>query len=140
MIHYHDGMSGPAEEKSARRILVSELAEYIGAHYSDPALSLKKLGEVFHFHPNYLSYTFKEYTGEGFSRYLSGIRLRRAGELLRATAIPVGTIAEQVGYRDAFYFERVFKRDTGLTPSEYRSKEGRKNNDGFDPFTRKFYR
>jgi AraC-like DNA-binding protein len=48
------------------------------------------------------------------------IRLDKAKELLCETTLPIGEIAEQLGFRDQYYFARFFKAKIGMTPGEYR--------------------
>ena len=55
--------------------------------------------------------------------YLANLRLRHACELLRATSMSVYEIAERCGYKDYFYFARLFKRTLGVTPSQFRGGE-----------------
>ena len=52
--------------------------------------------------------------------YLSELRIEKAKELLADVTINVKDIGQKVGYRDSSYFTKVFKRFTGVTPSEYR--------------------
>ena len=47
-------------------------------------------------------------------------RIQKAKELLRDESLSVEAIAEQVGYNDYFYFTKVFKKNTGISPSKYR--------------------
>lgn len=95
------------------------LIEYIDEHYSEP-LSLGTLSKHFHFNPSYLSSYFSTHNAEGFSEYLNKIRIRRASELLCSSALTISEISAQVGYGDHSYFTKVFKKQTGLSPSQYR--------------------
>lgn len=70
----------------------------------------------------YLCRAFKEETGKTFLEYLTARRLETAVELLRGTDCPIRDIAQLCGYQDTVYFARLFKRNTGLTPSDYRSR------------------
>ena len=70
--------------------------------------------------PSHLSRLFRQQTGLSIIDYLTRIRMRAAEELLVHRKISIGTIAAEVGYRDANYFSRVFRRETGMTPREYR--------------------
>ncbi|WP_168193764.1 AraC family transcriptional regulator [Lysinibacillus sp. SGAir0095] len=65
------------------------------------------------------AYLFERYTGLTPIHYLTEIRIRRAKELLRS-GITVAEVAEKVGYLDNFYFSRVFKKHTGLSPTMYK--------------------
>ena len=57
-------------------------------------------------------------------KYLTGLRMNRAEELLRSTDWPVKRISEECGFNDPFYFIKAFKKFAGQTPSTYR-KEAR---------------
>ena len=63
---------------------------------------------------------FYKVTGLPHTQYQLVIRLDKAKELLCETALPIGEIADQLGFRDQYYFARFFKAKTGMTPSEYR--------------------
>lgn len=70
--------------------------------------------------PNYFCYIFKKDTGMSFNEYLNYIRISKAKELLKTSDCMVYEIAEQVGYHDYTYFTKVFKKNCGCSPSEYR--------------------
>ena len=55
-----------------------------------------------------------------FSKYLTSKRIQKAKELLEDDRLSVEQIAEMVGYRDYFYFTKVFKKTEGVSPSSYR--------------------
>lgn len=138
-LSYFDGAAATAADNDRRRSLADLLARYIDEHFAEPALSLKSLGEIFHFHPNYISYTFKEYMGAGFASYLRQKRLYKACELLKSGAL-VKDAAFSVGFSDAFYFEQCFRKYIGVTPTEYREREklaAKKRRK--DDFASKFY-
>jgi len=63
---------------------------------------------------------FHKVTGLPHTQYQLGIRLDKAKELLCETTLPIGEIADQLGFRDQYYFARFFKAKTGVTASEYR--------------------
>ncbi|GIP46916.1 hypothetical protein J53TS2_05070 [Paenibacillus sp. J53TS2] len=98
------------------------LLEYIDEHYGEP-LSLSSLSRHFHFNPSYLSSYFSTHNDEGFSEYLNRIRIAKAMELLRTDVLPISEIGSQVGYSDPSYFTKVFKKQTGLSPREYRRQQ-----------------
>jgi AraC-like DNA-binding protein len=58
--------------------------------------------------------------GESPARYLDGIRIRKAQELLIGTSRSVKEISLEVGYRDPLYFSRAFRRKVGLSPKAFR--------------------
>ncbi|MCM3785741.1 AraC family transcriptional regulator [Neobacillus mesonae] len=71
--------------------------------------------------PYTLSRLFKQITGVNFVDYLTEYRVDRAKEMLRLTDMKINEIAEGVGYKHS-YFNRIFKKYEGLTPSQYRDK------------------
>ena len=72
----------------------------------------------------YFSRKIKAETGATFLEKLTELRVSNAKKRLLMTGLPVGEIGRSVGYPDSNYFVKVFKRSTGLTPSEYREKNG----------------
>lgn len=124
-------------EDGVRRALAQAVADYLDGHFSEK-ITLAALSEIFHFNANYLSYTFKEFTGTGINRYITKRRMEKACGLLTGTALSIKEIAGQSGYEDALYFERAFRKYTGISPTKYRQKSG--GSSRFDAFTRQFYR
>ena len=74
--------------------------------------------------PYYFSKIFKEETGENFIEYVTNIRITKAKELLEKSEFSMKEICAEVGYSDPNYFSRTFKKNVGVTPTEY--KESRK--------------
>jgi len=109
-------MKGSYYEKLFLRIKT-----YIEDHYMYD-VSLDTIANEFSFHPNYLSKLFKEETGKNFIDYLTGIRIRIAKELLMDVKHSINEVAAMVGYSDAKYFSKVFKKYVGLSPKEYIGK------------------
>ena len=72
----------------------------------------------------YLSKLFKEEMGTGFTEYVTKVRLEEAEKLLADTVLSIMEIAAAVGYPDEKYFSRLFKKSTGIKPSEYRKIYG----------------
>ena len=64
--------------------------------------------------------SFKQYTGMPPRQYLTSIRVKKAQELLESTDYGVGEIGSIVGYENPLYFSRIFKKQTGISPAEYR--------------------
>lgn len=104
-------------EKNAE--FASKCMEWMNQHYGED-ISLDGLAEFLGLTPAYCSAMIKEAAGVTFSKCLLDIRLRRAKELLLKTDLRIYEIAEQVGYSDVKYFNRVFKKETGVIPTQYR--------------------
>jgi two-component system response regulator YesN len=83
-------------------------------------LSLEKIARNFNFNPSYLSKIFVKYSGEPPSKYLMSLRINEAKYLLtQHRNLSVKEVGEGVGYPDQFYFSRIFKQVTGVTPKEF---------------------
>lgn len=98
--------------------VVAQVQEYIQSHLSE-RLTLADVAAVFNFSPNYLSQLFGKYGDSGFVEYITETRIAAAKEMLEQGDLKVYEIAEKLGYESAFYFSKVFKKVTGLSPREY---------------------
>lgn len=83
-------------------------------------ISVNKISQKVYLSPNYISLIFKKQTGTTITDYLTAIRIDRAKELLLDEELLIQQISEMVGYEDASYFSKVFKKNTGITPLKYR--------------------
>lgn len=83
-------------------------------------LTLASLASAQNVSRGYLSTSFKRETGKTLSEYVREKRIVRAKELLLSTGLQVQSVAQQCGFDDVQYFTRQFKRETGMTPVEYR--------------------
>ncbi|MDR0689276.1 MAG: response regulator [Spirochaetaceae bacterium] len=102
-------------------VKVREALDYLEVHYDDPALSLQGLCKKLDISTSYFSAVLKKHHDKTFVEELTGIRIRKAMELLRTTDLMTYEIAEKVGYRDAHYFSLSFRKSTGFTATEYRN-------------------
>ena len=113
-------VTGILKERSETEMRPIRLAKrYMQENYNMP-ITLEDVAAVAGFHPTYFSTVFKKITGENFLEHLSGLRMKEARELLCDDHLRIEDIAEKVGYADAKYFVKLFKKSTGLTPQEYR--------------------
>lgn len=101
--------------------LLQQARDYIDAHFRDPNLSLVEVAAHAHLSPSHFSTVFSQETGQTFKEYLTEIRIRTAKELLRTTTQRSFEIADQIGYSDPHYFSYVFRKQTGLSPKEFRA-------------------
>jgi two-component system response regulator YesN len=102
--------------------LIRQAKEYLEQHYTNPELSLNEVASQANLSASHFSVVFSQETGQTFKEYLTEIRINKAKELLRMTALRSADIAYQVGYNDPHYFSSVFKKNTGLSPIEFRSQ------------------
>lgn len=73
--------------------------------------------------PSGLIKKFRKEVGVPPLRYLIGLRIRKAKELLVNTTVGIGEIAEQTGFENIYYFSKIFKKETSLSPMEYRKQQ-----------------
>lgn len=110
------------QPKGQYKDLIHQAKEYIGNHYTDPELSLNAVAARVNLSASHFSVVFSQETEQTFKEYLTELRINKAKELLRMTALRSADIAYQVGYNDPHYFSSVFKKHTGSSPSEFRSQ------------------
>ena len=110
-------------DKSSRAI-IDTVATYLTIHAAEK-ISLQAVAEEFGFNYTYLSYLFKKTLGKSPSEYLTQCRIDQAKRLLtQSEEHSIKEISNAVGYDDPYYFSRIFKATTGLSPSEYRKQNG----------------
>lgn len=101
--------------------IISETQKYIADHLN-AKLSLGEISNAVSISPSYLSLFFKQVAGYNISEYILDTRINKAMELLGSTEYKLSDIAEMLGFYDQFYFSKVFKQYTGISPSSYRNK------------------
>ncbi|MCR5634897.1 MAG: helix-turn-helix domain-containing protein [Lachnospiraceae bacterium] len=92
---------------------------YIAQNYSKDII-LDDVSKELQMSPYYFSKLFKKRTGKNFIEYLTDVRIEKAKELLRNSTKSMKEICMEVGYTDPNYFSRTFKKNVGVTPSEYK--------------------
>ena len=102
--------------------LAQQIKQFIDRSYAQP-LTLEEVADRFFLHPVYLSMMFKEKTGETFQDYLRRVRMERAKHLLVTTKYRIDRISVMIGYENTKYFYKVFKKETGFTPADYRQRQ-----------------
>ena len=95
--------------------------QYISQKYSEP-IRIGEIAKHCGLDRSYLSKLFKNATDMTPQEYLLSFRMNKAKELLKDSSISVQNVAYSVGYNDPLSFSKFFKRETGLSPSEYRKK------------------
>ena len=110
------------EGESDRNALVMDhVRKYMEDNYMAD-LSLDSVSEILHISPAYLSAQFKKYQKMNFLDCLTELRINAAKELLADPFRSAAEVASMVGYEDASYFARAFKKRTGMTPTQYRKE------------------
>lgn len=99
--------------------LIQSAIYFIHEHYNEP-ISLSTAAEKLSITPQYLSKLFMQETSQTFIDYLTHIRMEKAKSMLTNTNLQINLISNRVGYPDPKYFCTIFKKNTGLTPNQYR--------------------
>lgn len=99
--------------------LVRNVMNYVTLHISEK-LTLSVIAAYFHKNASYLSEHFHKETGEGLTKYIQKERMRVAIRYFNTTNMSVAEVAGSVGIHDFGYFSRIFKKQVGCTPSQYK--------------------
>lgn len=108
--------------KVGKNAIVEKTKRFIEEHFREN-VTLETAAQEVYLSPVYLSFLFKQVEGVNLSDYLTEIRLAEAKRLLVETSLKTYEVALCSGYQDEKYFSRLFKKRTGLTPTEYRNRE-----------------
>lgn len=100
--------------------IVRKAKDYINEHFSE-AISVKDVADAVCISESYFKSIFKKNSGFSYSEYLTKVRMDQAMELLITTEKSVTEIAMDVGYQTPNSFSSLFKREIGLTPTQYKS-------------------
>lgn len=95
-----------------------QILEYLQTNHSQKITSAS-LEEVFHHNFDYMNRRFKQYTGTTIFAFLEKYRIEQSKKLLKSRQFTIAEIAENLGFCNAFYFSRVFKKHEHITPREY---------------------
>lgn len=133
-VNSHDGMMGYLREliehlwklrsDSSDKYgdMIDKVRDYINRHYHNNQFGLKDMAEHVCVSPSHLSKIYSQETGQTLTEYLTQTRMKKAMELLSGTNQKTFEIAYDVGYSDHHYFSNLFKKITGMTPTEYRKQ------------------
>lgn len=122
----HQYLGGQHEESKTVNDKFREMLRHIDENYAEP-LYLKELCNQFYINMSYCCELFQKHANMTFSQYLTHVRINKACEMMRYHHATVAEACDRVGYKDYFYFNKVFKKTMGCTPAEYRKnalKEG----------------
>ncbi|MGD0031190.1 response regulator [Paenibacillus illinoisensis] len=101
---------------------VSEIYQFIQDHYHLSHLTTRMISEYAYLSQTYLCALFKKETGKTINEHITEVRIAKAKELLQDHHMKLYEIAAKIGLTDANYFSSMFKKATGLTPTQYREK------------------
>ncbi len=108
----------PADKKIK---IIIDAKTYINRHYAEN-ITLESVSAETGVSPTYFSKLFSKITGTKFIDFVTQVRIAHAKELLRNSQYKIFAVAEMTGYDNTTYFSYLFKKETGMTPQEYRIK------------------
>jgi len=111
---------GSREGNRAEPVEIWKARNFIHEHSNDE-LSLTQVAKAVNISPNHLSEKFKQVTGVNFVKYVARARYEKAATLLGNGVLRVSEIAFAAGFQSLSQFNRVFKKFSGKSPSEYRA-------------------
>ncbi|MGF7144958.1 two-component system response regulator YesN [Anaerotaenia torta] len=111
------------ERTDTAKLLINKAVDYLGEHYCDSELSVDTLCGYLNVSATYFSVLFKRETGLSFINYLTKVRMEKALWLLNTTDEKTYNISAMVGYTEPNYFSYVFKKQYGVSPSNYRKSK-----------------
>ena len=100
--------------------IILKAKEYINKNYADQNTTLTTVAEVVCLSPNHFSTIFSQECKTTFIEYLTNVRIENAKKLIKTTDMKGYDIAYECGFSDPHYFSYIFKKNTGLTPREYK--------------------
>ncbi len=112
----------PQENETTRVVQVMGFVKgYLTENYMNE-ISMNQLAEQVGFSPFYFSRLFKQQFRMGFVDYLNDLRIAAAKSLLDDPTLTLKVVASRCGYDTPSYFAKIFKKRTGMTPTEYRQR------------------
>ena len=106
--------------------LTASIKEYIETRCEEN-VRIEEICSAFGYSKSFLCRFFKKHTGEGLSEYANKVKMAKAKELLRDENFNITQISTRLSYENPQYFARAFKRENGMTPTEWRNMAHIKN-------------
>ncbi len=121
-------LMGEEEEAGSVYPIIGHVKAYIGEHLSED-LRIEVLADMHNISASYLSRLFSQAEGEPISTYILRMRIEHAIALMKTNKYKIQNIVQMCGFQSPSYFSTVFKKHTGLAPSEYNLllRSGREN-------------
>ena len=112
-----------ARSRQVEDALIARCQAWIADHYGEPA-PVAAMAKLSGLPERSFKRRFEQATGMSPLEYVHTLRLEEAKQMLEASDLPIEAIANEVGYEDAGFFARLFKRNVDLTPGQYRKRFG----------------
>ena len=110
------------DKKNQKKMVTEYIKDYVDENYMKQDTNPGNIADRFGVSVSYIGMLFREQQKTTITKYIKQLRVSKAAELLTGTKLQIQTISNKVGYSDQNYFARIFKKQTGLSPGEYRNK------------------
>ncbi len=110
------------KDTDPQETIINNAISYILTNYPSQELSLPVIADYCHISPSYLSRIFKDKKGYTITEQVNRTRIEEARHLLQVSNSTIEKIAKKVGFSDRSYFCKVFKKQVGLSPSDYKKR------------------
>ncbi|RAV11127.1 AraC family transcriptional regulator [Paenibacillus contaminans] len=116
---YDQMLHKPMTAQASEHKIIERVAEFIELHHANP-LSLAQVSQMCGMSQSAFTSKFKQFMGKTFIEFRNEIRIRMAKELMLSTNSNILQIAQEVGFDDLSFFNKLFKQMTGLSPGQFR--------------------
>ena len=96
------------------------IMQYMEKHFTDPNITFESMAKDLNFSMSYISALLKKKLNTSYVKMLTGLRIEKAKQLLADPALKIINVAEQLGYKDSYYFSHCFKKYVGVSPKRFR--------------------
>ncbi|CAN7404600.1 AraC family transcriptional regulator [Paenibacillus sp. LjRoot153] len=119
----HDMQRIKEKRKHLNSDLLERIRSFVEGCYANTELSVELVANRFDYNPMYFGRLFKELFNQSFSEYITELRLNKSKTYLEQDQIAIKEVGIKVGFNNPSYFVTLFKKHTGMSPSEYRNKQ-----------------
>lgn len=101
---------------------VTNVVRYMYGHICEN-LTMDRIAEEFQLSKSYLNVIFQKYAGHPPMDFYNRLKITEACKLLRSTQLYIYEVAHRLGYKDQYYFSRIFTKTVGISPTQYRQSD-----------------
>jgi len=114
-----------SEGEKEKNDISEKITKYVNENFDDTNLGMQDIAKALGYDSKYLSALFKAKKGVTFTEYLRSVRIKHAAFLFEQGIESVKSVAILSGFSDALYFSKIFKKETGISPTDYMKKFSR---------------
>ena len=117
---YSEAIKSENKKYAKQNAIFSKATAFILEHYTEPTLSVRDIAMQLDISEVHLRRLFKSSANTSPIKYINFLRLEKAKNMLISSNLSIKEISNSVGFDDQFYFSKLFKKETGLSPTEFR--------------------